>query len=52
MTGPHNLMAAMFWGGVIMALPPVAISVGVAIYLYRQYRAGKRDRAEEAPGIE
>lgn len=49
----HNLMAAMFWGGMIMALPPVAISVGVVIYLCRQYRAGQRDRAEEeAAGIE
>lgn len=48
----HDVMAAMFWGGVIMALPPVALSIGVAIYLYRRYRAGKRDRTEEAAGVE
>lgn len=45
-------MAAMFWGGVIMALPPVALSVGVAAFLYRRYRAEKRGRAEGAARIE
>jgi hypothetical protein len=35
----QDMMTGMFWGGVVMALPPVALCIGVAIYLYRRYRA-------------
>lgn len=45
-------MVAMFWGGVIMALPPVAFSIGIAVYMYRRYRAEKDGRTEEPARIE
>jgi hypothetical protein len=32
----HQLMAGMFWGGLLMAIPPVALSIGVVVYLLRE----------------
>lgn len=41
----HELMAGMFWGGLLMAIPPVALSIGVIAYLLREQarEAAKRD---------
>ena len=32
----HHLMQGMFWGGLVMAIPPVIISVAVIVYLRKQ----------------
>lgn len=42
------LMTGMFWGGLVMAIPPVAISIGVVVYLLREQarEATKRDGGE------
>jgi hypothetical protein len=40
----HTLMVGMFWGGVLMALPPVALSIGVVIYIWRRQRAARQER--------
>ena len=46
----QNVMTGMFWGGVIMALPPVGMCIGLAVYLYRRRRAEREAAAEEAAG--
>lgn len=43
----HALMSGMFWGGVLMALPPVAMTVGIAVYVYRRERAARDARTQE-----
>jgi hypothetical protein len=42
----HDVMTGMFWAGVVMALPPVAMTIGVAIYIYRHHRGPREDPAE------
>lgn len=46
----HTLMMGMFVGGVVMMAPPVALGIGVAVYVLRQRRTppvepddGRRD---------
>jgi hypothetical protein len=34
----HELMVGMFWGGVVMALTPVAVGVGICVMLIRHER--------------
>ena len=34
----HDLMVGMFWGGVVMALPPVALGVGILVFILRKQR--------------
>lgn len=46
----QDMMTGMFWGGVIMALPPVALSIGVAVYIYRRHRLTRERRTAEAGG--
>ena len=47
----QDMMRGMFWGGVVMALPPVALCIGVAIFLYRRYRAARdTEQRVERPG--
>ncbi len=41
----HDLMAGMFWGGVVMALPPVTLGIAALVLVIRQ-----RVRAGERPG--
>jgi len=36
-----GLMIGMFYGGVVMALVPVSLGVGVAIYVLRRYLEGR-----------
>lgn len=43
----HGLMQGMFWGGLLMAVPPVLLFIGIAYLVYREQRAG-RDAKEEA----
>lgn len=45
----HGLMNGMFWGGLLMALPPVLLFVGVAYLVYREQR-GAGEAKEEAAG--
>jgi len=45
----HDLMLGMFWGGLLMALPPVAVGVGITVLLVRHQRqAAGEDRSEQA----
>jgi hypothetical protein len=46
----HGLMSGMFWGGVVMALPPVVLGIVIAIMVLRHARADRR--RGEAPGSE
>jgi hypothetical protein len=43
----HAMMTGMFWGGVVMAVPPVAMTVAIAVYVFRRERAARLARAEE-----
>lgn len=42
----HDMMVGMFWGGFVMAIPPVAVGVGIAVFLLREHA---RERAEKPP---
>ena len=39
----NDLMAAMFWGGLVMAVTPVAVGVYFMVYMYRRHQ---EDRSE------
>ncbi|MGH7502471.1 MAG: hypothetical protein ACREL7_12030 [Longimicrobiales bacterium] len=45
----HQLMAGMFWGGLVMAIPPIALSIGVVVYLRRQ-QAREAEATRDAAG--
>lgn len=32
----HQLMSGMFWGGLVMAIPPIVLSVAVILFVRRQ----------------
>ena len=42
----NALMTGMFWGGVLMSLPPVALGIWIAWALLRRQR---EERAAERP---
>jgi hypothetical protein len=44
----HGMMQGMFWGGLVMAIPPVVLGIGLAIYIWRQHRAVRRAEEERA----
>ena len=44
-TSMQDLMLGMFWGGVLLALPPVMIGLGLAAYLLQQRR---REQSQES----
>lgn len=44
----HGTMQGMFWGGLVMAIPPVVLGIGIAIHIYRQQRAARRAEEEQA----
>lgn len=46
----QHMMTGMFWGGVIMALPPVTLGIAVAVYIYRRHRLTRDRTAAEAGG--
>lgn len=43
----HELMVGMFWGGLVMALPPVILSVWLVVLLYQRQRRGDRDERDD-----
>lgn len=43
----HELMVGMFWGGLLMALPPVALGVGVTVLLIRHQRQSSAAERQE-----
>ena len=43
----HSMMVGMFWSGVFMALPPVALGIWIVVWLIREQRA---ERAAERAG--
>lgn len=38
----HGLMQGMFYGGIVMALVPVSLGVGVGIYVLKRYLESRR----------
>ena len=46
----HDLMLGMFWGGLLMALPPIAVGIAITVALLRYQRqnavAERRERGE------
>lgn len=44
----NDLMTAMFWGGFVMAVPPVAVGVFFMVYMYRRHREEEAERIESA----
>lgn len=34
----HDLMVGMFWGGLVMALPPVILGIVIGVYVLRHLR--------------
>lgn len=45
----HDLMTGMFWGGLVMATPPLLLFIGVAVYAYRRLHAAGEEPPEEQP---
>jgi hypothetical protein len=43
----HELMVGMFWGGVVMMAPPVLLGLGIAWYVYREWRTRAADRSDD-----
>jgi hypothetical protein len=41
------LELGMFLGGLLMALPPIAISIGLAIWVFREHQRSVRARAAD-----
>jgi hypothetical protein len=37
----NQLMTGMFWGGLVMALPPVILGIWIGAVVFRRYRADK-----------
>jgi hypothetical protein len=45
-----QLMVGMFWGGLILMAPPVLLGIGIAVYAFQRYRAGRRLEPPRRPG--
>lgn len=45
----HELMLGMFWGGLVMALPPVLVGAGFVALLLQQRKVG-REPDQPGPG--
>jgi len=41
------LMMGMFWGGLLMASVPILLTVGVGVYVLKQYLQARRDDPSE-----
>ncbi len=41
------LVLGMFWGGLLMAVIPIAFSLGVGIYVLRRYLLARRQEPSE-----
>jgi hypothetical protein len=46
----QNLMVGMFWGGFVMAIPPVAVGVAIAWFLVKHQRALRAAERAERQG--
>jgi hypothetical protein len=46
----HELMLGMFWGGLLMALPPVAVGVAICVLLVRHERRTRTATEHREPG--
>jgi hypothetical protein len=42
-----GIMIGMFWGGMLMALPPIALGVGLVVFIRRQQRAEAATRGKQ-----
>jgi hypothetical protein len=49
--GMPNLMLGMFWGGVVLMLPPVLLACGIVAYILQRHRA-ERDAAPRDPPLD
>ncbi len=45
----QSLMTGMFWGGVVMALPPVALGVAIAVFIIKQQRLSRQQSSTTPP---
>jgi hypothetical protein len=39
----HELMKGMFWGGLVMALPPIILGIWLMALLFQRQRRGDPD---------
>jgi hypothetical protein len=39
----HQMMQVWFWGGVVLAAPPVLLILGVLAYIWHRQRSEKRE---------
>lgn len=46
----HDLMTGMFWGGLLMAAPPIAVGVWITVLLLRQQRTELAAERKERGG--
>lgn len=46
----HHLMVGMFWGGLVMAVPPTAVGVALVVFIWRQFRAERVAAADHTGG--
>ncbi len=48
---PHHdpLMVGMFWGGLLVASVPMLLTLGVGIYVFRHWRAGREAGGSDPP---
>lgn len=48
----HELMVGMFWSGVLMALPPVAVGVAICVLLIRHERQTRAAPEHRDQGVD
>jgi hypothetical protein len=34
----HDLMVGMFWGGLVMAIPPILVGIAIVAFLLNEHR--------------
>lgn len=44
----NSIITGMFWAGMLMALPPVALGVGLIVFIRRQQRAERAANSESS----
>jgi hypothetical protein len=44
----HGLMQGMFWGGLLMATPPILLFIGIGYLVFREQRAVRGAKEEAA----
>jgi hypothetical protein len=43
------LMMGMFWGGLLVASVPILLTLGVGIYVFRQWRGAREAEGPDPP---